>query len=171
MILPIEREWNGAACDDRRLHARVELQAREAGLSIAAHGSDPEPARVPDAPPGARVDDLWRYDVVECFWVGRGGRYLEVEIGAGGHFLVLSFDAPRHRVDGHEQLHPPLEHARGASGWRADLLLDWQLVPLELAALNAFVIARGQHLAHAPLPGDTPDFHQPASFPPARLEP
>ena len=49
---------------------------------------------MPDAPRGARVANLWEYDVVECFLVGPDGRYLELELGAGGHFLALLFDAP-----------------------------------------------------------------------------
>ena len=31
-------------------------------------------------------------------------------------------------------------------------------------------IARGRHLAYAPLPGREPDFHQPDAFPSAALE-
>ena len=54
--------------------------------------------RIPDAPRGARVEGLWEYDVVECFVVGADGRYFELELGAGGHYLALAFDAPRRRV-------------------------------------------------------------------------
>jgi hypothetical protein len=49
------------------------------------------------------------------------------------------------------------------------MLLDRALVPPELSALDAFVIAGGSHLAHAPVPGPAPDFHQPGAFPRARL--
>ncbi|MGH0031261.1 MAG: hypothetical protein ACQGVC_15805 [Myxococcota bacterium] len=109
--------------------------------------------------------------MVECFLVGEGGRYLEVDLGAGGHFLLLSFDAPRRRVDEHADLAPALDFERDARGWRASLVLPWAVVPAGLCALNAFVSARGQHLAYQPLPGDTPDFHQPDRFPAASLAP
>jgi hypothetical protein len=108
--------------------------------------------------------------VVECFLVGAGGRYLEVELGAGGHFLVLSFAAPRVCSDSHESLRPALEFTRGVTGWHARLVLDWALIPADLEALDAFVIAGGAHLAWAPLPGGAPDFHQPARFPRAALD-
>jgi len=169
LALAVTRYWNGAPCPNPRLHGSVELAIHDDGLSIVASlPHQPEP-RIPSAPRGARVADLWGYDVVECFLAGAGGRYLEVELGAGGHFLVLSFSAPRELSDAHERLHLPLDFATDSQGWRARALLGWDLIPAGLEALNAFVIAGGAHLAHAPLPGATPDFHQPARFPRAML--
>jgi hypothetical protein len=170
-VLPIERYWDGAACAHAHLHGRVELAARDDGLEIVASLPHQPAPRIPRAPKGTRVADLWEYDVVECFLVGAGGRYLEVELGAGGHFLVLSFSAPRVRSDSHEMLRPALDFGSDARGWRSRIRLEWGLVPPGLAALNAFVIAGGAHLAWAPLPGSAPDFHQPARFPRAALEP
>jgi hypothetical protein len=149
----------------------VELSASDEGLELVASlPHQPEP-RIPRAPRGTRVADLWEYDVVECFLAGEGGRYLEVELGAGGHFLVLSFSAPRVRSDSHEALRPSLDFASDARGWRARIRLDWTLVPRGLSALDAFAIAGGHHLAFAPLPGPAPDFHQPARFPRVALAP
>ena len=170
LSLAVDRELDGSPCPDVRLHAHVGLQAGDDGLRFEARVPDPEPARVPSAPPGRRVADLWHYDVVECFLVGEGGRYLEVELSAGGHFLLLSFDAPRRRVDAHEDARPPLDFQRGAAGWAAAIRLPWEIVPAGLCALNAFVCARDRFLAYRPLPGGTPDFHQPAHFPPVSLD-
>lgn len=170
LVLPVERHWDGAACPHVHLHGRVELSARDDGLELGASLPHQPAPRIPDAPAGTRVANLWEYDVVECFLVGADGCYLEVELGAGGHFLVLSFSAPRVRSDAHESLRPALDFARDADGWRAHLVLDWALVPTEITAVNAFVIAGGAHLAYGPLPGSAPDFHQPARFPRAALE-
>jgi len=168
LALPIERYWDGAPCPHAHLFGRVELAAREDGLELTASLPHQPVPRIPAAPRGARVADLWEYDVVECFLVGAGGRYLEVELGAGGHFLVLSFSAPRVRSDSHEALRPPLDFSSDAAGWRARMLLGRSLVPPGITALNAFVIASGAHLAYGSLPGPTLDFHQPARFPHAR---
>ena len=91
MRLAIEREWSGAPCADARLHGEVRLSLQPGGLEIQASLPHQETPRVPAGPARTRVADLYEYDVVECFLVGEGGRYLEVELGAGGHFLVLSF--------------------------------------------------------------------------------
>jgi hypothetical protein len=170
LVLPIERYWDGAACPLPHLHGRAELAARDDGIELIARlPHQPEP-RLPAAPPGARVPDLWEYDVVECFLAGAAGRYLEVELGAGGHFLVLSFSAPRVRSDAHEHLELPVDFSSDARGWRARVLLDWSLVPTPVEALNAYVIVRGVHLAYGPLPGPAPDFHQPERFPRTRVD-
>jgi hypothetical protein len=170
LALPIDRFWDGSPCATPNLHGRVELAARRGGLSLVASlPHQPEP-RIPTAPEGARVADLWAYDVVECFLACADGRYLEVELGAGGHFLVLSFSAPRVRSASHESLALPIEFTSFATAWRAETTLPWHLVPRPLSRLNAFVIAGGEHLAFAKLPGSAPDFHQPGEFPRAALD-
>jgi hypothetical protein len=170
LVLPIERYWDGAPCGLPHLHGRVELAAHDDGIELAASlPHQPEP-RIPDAPRGARVPNLWEYDVVECFLAGARGEYLEVELGAGGHFLVLCFSAPRVRSEEHEHLELPVDFRSDARGWRSRVLLDWSLVPAPIEALNAFVIAGGVHLAYAPLPGPAADFHAPSRFPRATLE-
>jgi len=168
LVLPIERYWDGAPCPHAHLHGRVELAVRDDGFEITASLPHQPAPRIPAAPRGARVADLWEYDVVECFLAGAGGRYLEVELGAGGHFLVLSFSAPRVRTDSHETFRPALDFTSDASGWRSCIVIERALVPPGLSALNAFVIAGEAHLAYGSLPGAAPDFHQPARFVPAR---
>jgi hypothetical protein len=170
LVLPIERYWDGEPCPHPHLHGRVELAVRDEGLEITASLPHQPAPRIPAAPRGARVADLWEYDVVECFVAGAGGRYLEVELGAGGHFLVLSFSAPRVRSDSHESLRPALDFASDARGWRSRIVIERPLVPPGLSALDAFVIAGGAYLAYGSLPGPAPDFHQPARFVPAREE-
>lgn len=170
LVLPIERYWDGAPCPHAHLHGRVELALRDDGLELTASLPHQPAPRIPAAQRGARVADLWEYDVVECFLAGAGGRYLEIELGAGGHFLVLSFSAPRVRSDTHEALALPVEFASDACGWRSRVVIERELLPPGLSALNAFVIAGGAHLAYGSLPGATPDFHQPACFPPAKVE-
>lgn len=145
------------------------MQAREQGLWFGGRVPDPQPV-TPSVPAGTRVHDLWHYDVIECFLVGGDGRYLEVELGADGRFLVLSFDAPRRRCDEHRALRPEIAWDRSDAGWSSAILLPWAIVPEGLCRLNAFVCARQQFLAYHPLPGATPDFHQPDRFPAARLD-
>lgn len=169
--LEIERQWDGSAPPDRGPRGHLELSATESGLRIEGRLFDPGPSRVPDAPVGARVADLWHYDVLECFLVGTGEAYLEVELGAGGHFLVLSFDAPRQRRDEHRDLTPEVRHLRDERGWRTGFTLPWSCIPQPVRALNAFAIVGGVHLAFHPVPGAEPDFHQPGSYPAALLAP
>jgi len=167
--LPIERLWNGAPCDVA-VRAAVELSLRGDALEVRAELRQPGPPRVPEARPGTRVEGLWEFDVVECFLAGAGGRYLEIELGAGGHFLVLSFRARRVLADAHAGLRPEVEVAAGPDGVRrAALRLPRALLPPGLRAGNAFAIAAGRYLAWQPVPGAAPDFHQPERWPALRL--
>jgi len=168
--LPIERAWDGAPCDVP-LRAALELARAGDALAVRASLAQPGPPRAPDAPPGARVEGLWEYDVVECFLAGAGGRYFELELGAEGRWLALSFDAPRVGADAHEALALDVAHGASAGGWWAEVALPLALLPPGLCAANAFAIAAGRFLAHHPVPGRRPDFHQPAAFPPLRLAP
>ena len=138
-------------------------------LAVRAWLVQPGAPRVPDAPSGTRVDGLWRYDVVELFLAGAGGRYFELELGAAGHWLALSFDAPRVRADAHESLALAVDVGRVSGGWWARTALPLALLPPGVASGNAFAIAAGRFLAHHPLRGARPDFHQPAGFPALRL--
>jgi hypothetical protein len=167
--LPIERLWNGVACD-LALRGAVELSVAADALELRASLVQPGAPRVPEAPRGTRVDGLWEFDVVECFLAGAGGRYLELELGAHGHWLALSFDAPRSRTDAHERLALAVTAGHAPSGgWWAHAAVPLALLPPGLSAVNAFASASGRFLAHHPVPGATPDFHQPKTFPAARL--
>jgi len=169
--LPIEQHWNGTRCPDPLRRGVLSLALAAGVLEIDASFARQLPARLPSAPRGSRVANLWEYDVIECFLVGAGGRYLEIELGAAGHFLVLEFDAPRRCVNEHAALAPPLSFREDAERWHASLRLPFALVPAGLVALNAFAIAGGSFLAHHPVPGAEPDFHQPHAFPRAALAP
>ncbi len=171
LVLAVERHWNGTRCPDPRRRGELSLARAGSELEIGASFQRQHPARLPAAASGSRVANLWEYDVVECFLVGAGGRYLEIEIGAAGHFLVLEFDAPRRRVNDHETFVPALSFREDAELWHAQLRLPLSLVPAGLMALNAFAIAGGSFLAHHPVPGAAPDFHQPQAFPRAELAP
>ena len=89
----------------------------------------------PDAPRGARVEALWEYDVVECFVVGADGCYFELELGAGGHYLALAFDAPRRRSSDFARESLAVEWEDGADAWRQ--LRERGAVRLETYGRNA----------------------------------
>ncbi len=170
--LSIARLWNGLPCPDHRLGAMVELAQSETGVRVRALTTARDNARTPDAPVGSRVDRLWETDVVELFVVDEDGQYLEVELGVGGHYLVLGFDAPRHlAADFADVAFETLHEERPDQSIVNEILIPNEMFPMNLKALNAYAIVGNQYLAFHPLPGSEPDFHQPGMFPFARLAP
>jgi hypothetical protein len=166
--LPVEHEWGGGPASPA-LVGQLGVAARSEGLEVAARFPMREGARIPAAAPGTRVADLWTYDVAECFLVGSDGHYLELELGAGGHFLVLSFDAPRRQSDAHESLELGVDWRAASGAWSSQVTLPWSLVPEVPRRLNAFAIFGEHFLVHSALPGSTPDFHQPEHYPAVTL--
>lgn len=171
LSLPVRAYWDGTPCAEARLHGLVTLGTETAGLRLTASLPHQATPSLPAAPPLSRVANLWEYDVVECFLAGTE-RYLEVELGAGGHFLVLEFTAPRQRARAFETWQPLLAFdAASAQGtaWHSSLLVPWDMLPVGLCGVNAFVSSQQRHLCYAPLPGPRADFHQPGRFPAVRL--
>ncbi len=158
--------WDGTPCNDLRLHGEVGLTAESEGLRITASLPHQTTPKIPNVAAGLRVANLWEYDVVECFLVG-AEKYLEVELGAGGHFLVLDFTAPRVRANEYETFVPELSFTpnAGQGRWQSSIVIPWDMVPTGLHAANAFVIVGEHYLCATPLPG-TLDFHQPDRFAP-----
>lgn len=165
LTLPITRYWNGAPCAHETLHGTVTLTKNAEGIEITASLPHQKTPRIPNQPAGTRVSNLWEYDVVECFLVG-ADTYLEVELGAGGHFLVLDFSAPRVRKNEYADFQPTLQYDAHATqnAWKSSLLIPHRMIPKHLSRVNAFVIVGEHFLAHAPTPGEKPDFHQPDTF-------
>lgn len=165
-MFTIKTFWNGTPCDDSLLHGTVDFDKTDAGLCITVSLPHQPTPNVPDAPAGTRVANLWEYDVVECFLVGEK-KYLEVELGAGGHFLVLDFTAPRVRDNEYVDFMPVIHFTRDAGDgrWSSSIIIPWDMVPKGVKAMNAFVIVGEHYICMSPLPGPQADFHQPNRFP------
>jgi hypothetical protein len=162
--LTIDRYWDGKPCHDARLHGTVRLERSDEGLLVTASLPHQSRPNIPDAAVGSRVANLWEYDVVECFLVG-DSTYLEIELGAGGHFLALEFSAPRVRRNEYADLVPRLTFKTSCERWTSTIVIPGHMVPQGLKAFNAFVIVRDRFLAYHPTPGAVADFHQPSTFP------
>lgn len=164
MALPVESEWGGGRAG-ATFAGNVWLSATATGLIVGTSFPSQGAARTPSAPTGTRVADLYTYDVAECFIVGSDGAYLEVELGADGHFLVLSFCAPRQQSDAHEALALDVVWEVSPGLWSSHVTIPWRIVPETPSRINAFAILGKRFLLHAALPGARPDFHQPAHYP------
>jgi len=167
--LVIGATWDGVPVSGDEV-AVVTIRAAPGGLRVEVeapfHG-DPPPTTLPGS-----TDRLWEHEVVELFVAGPGDRYLEVELGPHGHYLVLQLDGVRRRAG------PPLELEHGAEArveagrWRSAVLLPSRLLPPGPHRVNAYALhgaAPRRYLAHAPVPGPAPDFHRLERFAPMAL--
>ena len=171
LYFTVNKMWDGSPCGDERLHVEVWITKKESGLNVRVHATILDDQKVPNAPVDSRFDGLWDYDVVELFFVGTDGKYTEVEIGAGGHFLVLAFDDVRVRANDFAGREFDHRHGGATPGtWQTQMTIPWDVLPATITKMNAFAIMGGTHLALSAVPGTQPDFHQPATFPEAEVE-
>lgn len=162
--IAIERTWDGApALPGERV--ALDVIASADGLLVrvdAPHHADP----APPSPPG-RCEGLWEYEVVELFLLGSGERYLEIEVGPQGHFLVLELDGRRRRARSDVPIQ--LSCARRGARWFAELRVARCELPPGARAWNAYALhgagAQRRYLAFEPVPGERPDFHRLECFP------
>ena len=162
----IERFWDGAPSPPHGYRATGLIVQSEKGLHVNVRARLPLGHRSPSAPTGTRLERLWEYDVVELFLVAEDRTYLEIELGAYGHWLILGFDDVRHRTHDYEDLNP--EHtytAVDSKWWESSILIPPDMIPDHPKRANAFAISDGEFYAWHPVPGKVPDFHQPETYP------
>ena len=162
--LRVDKTWNGSLVGPEET-AEVEFFIEEERLHVLI--SAPFHGDAPPASPAGSTDRLWEHEAVELFLAGEDSRYLELEFGPHGHYLVLQFEGVRQAA----ATGIPLEYRAEISGnrWRGEARLPYVLLPTGTCKANAYGLhglgeAR-RYLAAFSLPGDAPDFHQPAFFP------
>ncbi len=167
--LEIRQTWDGQPADSDEW-ARVGLAWRDGDLALRVEAWDHGDPR-PPGPPGP-TPRLWEHEVVEFFLCGPGNRYLEIELGPGGHHLVLQLQGIRQVVAQGLPLRVQLTHQ--INRWSAETLIPADWLPPAPWTANAYAIhgagAARRHLACYPVPGDSPDFHRLQHFPPLALE-
>lgn len=136
------------------------------GIASPVFGAAPPPG-----PPG-RCWRLWEHEVVEVFLAGPGAPaeapYVELELAPTGHWLALRLRGTRTIVD--DDLPVRARAGRRGDRWTGELRLPWASLPdgpLRVLATAAHgPPGARRYLAHVPLGGAAPDFHQLERFTP-----
>lgn len=152
---------------------------RTRGLHI--HLDAPWFCNPPPPSPSGSLWGLWEYEVFELFILGDEGRYLEIEFGPYGHFLVLELSGPREISRKDLTLNElNIERVSDLSSarmmWSVEANVPLDLLPEAIDVegvphwgLNAFWCFdkenERKYWNAFPLPGDQPNFHQPDHFP------
>jgi hypothetical protein len=172
--IEITRRWDGTRLPEHE-HARVHIVREQDELRIdvdAPFYADSAPAHA-----AGSTDRLWEHEVVELFLADANERYLEVELGPLGHYLVLELSGVRKAT----RVGLPIEYtseiivqpsaANTFTGrFAGHARLPASYLPQGVCRTNAYAIhgagpARCYH-AHASLPQLAPDFHRLETFVP-----
>ena len=161
----VGHRWHGEPlCETQVATVRAQLEKGSLVVEVDAPGpEDPPPAQGEGRCPG-----LWSHEVVELFLLGEDGRYLEVELGPHGHYLILELRSYRD-CERDDREATAMSFAREGQRWRARVEVDAAACPAGPLRANAYAI-RGQGDARiycAAFPGDgAPDFHRLSLFQP-----
>ena len=164
MELRIQHTWDGVLLEESE-HAVLRLTWSPEALEIAVDA----PFAGDPAPPGdgGATWQLWDYEVVELFLVGREERYTEIELGPHGHHLVLRLEGCRNVVE--REIPIRFAATRQEERWRGVAVISREHLPEELQQINAYAIrgteSNRRFMAWSPVPGDAPDFHRIGLFP------
>ncbi|ETX06852.1 hypothetical protein [Candidatus Entotheonella palauensis] len=165
MKLHIRHTWDGRSIHtEEEVPLDVSTQLSDLVIRVDApfHGGPP-----PATQPGS-TDALWTYEVVELFLLGHASRYVEIELGPHGHYLVLQLEGVRHIT----RAHLPMAYTTERQGkrWRGHARLPLACLPTGVNRANAYAIYgtgdQRQYLAAFPVPGERPDFHRLDAFGP-----
>jgi hypothetical protein len=159
----IRTTWQGKEIPaDEQVRWRLSSRANDLLVETdAPFYSNPAPTALPGP-----IDRLWEFEVVEIFFLGDDDRYLEVELGPFGHYLVLLLNG-RRRI---EQSLLPIEYSAAVSSnrWQGRAVIPKSYLPKGLSRFNAYAMFERddvrRHLALFPLGGEKPDFHRLEEF-------
>lgn len=147
----ISRRWDGSGLPPHehvRLRVSIESDLPEAPgedcLVVAVESpfyNDPRPhpdsathhlhheqTHVTDGKGCLNFEGLWKFEVVELFIKGRSDKYIEIEMGPHGHYLILACDG--HRQCFHRGIEP-IHYSATISGsrWTGRMVCPLQLLP------------------------------------------
>lgn len=172
MMIHLTQLWNGEPAPAGH-GGRAALTLDGGLLSLSWDVALSREPLVPAGPAGF-TDGLWERDCIELFLCSRkgDGRYLELEVGPAGHWLALAFSGVRERRGELRELDPELSQEVQPGRWRGRCSLPAMLVEKHAGAapwkglLAAVTGDSRPHVCWPRLPGERPDFHQPAAWAP-----
>jgi hypothetical protein len=159
----ISKTWNGEKLNQNEIvEIKLDIIFDKLNIFINAPFYND---KAPIEPTGLK-DKLWEYEVVELFLVGEKLKYLEIELGPHGHYLVLQLNGIRHI----ERKDLQIEYTTKILGdhWHGLAKVPVSYLPSKVNKINAYAMhgekENRKYNAAYPLSGACPDFHELNSF-------
>lgn len=171
-LLGIGSDWYGKALNPPLAFS---LAADSANLWFVATRQSTAVVH-PESSLGSFTPELWKYDTAELFIAdSKTGRYLEFNLAPNGAWWAAAFTSPRVHSDAQPDFKTHIVSHSGDDPiqWLAALAIPLSFLKetinfgVETRANATFILGSPAQTFHstAKLPGDEPDFHQPAKFP------
>ena len=162
-LLRTECTWDGLDALPSET-ASVSVDENDSGVALgidAPYHEDPAPKGV-----AGSLWELWEWEVVELFILGKDERYLEIEVGPHGHYLALRLHGERNIIDHGHALNVDVQIS--GDRWTGQIDVPARLLPEKPWRVNAYAIHgtgdERRYLASFAVPGPHPDYHRLAYF-------
>ncbi|KAI1304186.1 UPF0462 protein C4orf33 -like protein [Halotydeus destructor] len=120
----------------------------------------------PPGPAGSKMG-LWDYEVVEAFFLGTDDRYLEVEFGPFGHYIILMLNGAKNCIKHSIPVDYQVTSRQVGGQWTGTAVIPLDYLPPNLIKINSYAIhglnETREYMAFNPVPSGQfrqPDFHR-----------
>ncbi|CAJ0580310.1 unnamed protein product, partial [Mesorhabditis spiculigera] len=165
MELSIKTTWDGHPTNHPP--TEIKLGFKEGDSPVVTidfttpYYNDPPPPK-----PNGYTDGLWDYEVVEVFVANDKQKYVEMEFGPHGNWLIYLLDGVRKPFNMGESLTPKVQNKLEGDLWTAHMEVPLAFFPPDATSLNAYAIhGTGDNRVYealSPAVGNFsgPDFHK-----------
>lgn len=172
----IRTTWNNQSIPHDQ-HVSVHLSYHK-DLKITVRAPFYDDPKLPDMTdhPGT-FDKLYNYEVVEVFLLGDDEKYLEIELGPKGQYLLLQLQGYRNVTQNYVELQSYHSHISGKH-WHGTAVVANDKLPPNISHFNAYAIHGSDderiYLSLFPAPENSsnytqPDFHRLELFEPISI--
>ncbi len=116
----------------------LSVQVGQDALHLEIHA--PFFDNAPPAHPPGSTPRLWEHEVVEYFILGQDQRYLEMEFGPHGHYLLLSLHGERNLIEQGMRCDYSAVISDDRKTWRGTARIPVELLPPSPTHHNAYAI-------------------------------
>eukprot|EP00795_Rhopilema_esculentum_P000217 gene217-9853_t len=138
MEFSISEQWNGEKIDHDPVILKLST-TNEGSVCLevdAPFFDDPKP----EGPAGRPFPQLWDYEVVEAFFLGKDDRYLEVELCPHGQHLVLLLNGRRKMIKDELPLEYSSQIDKEKKRWAGKARIPSSYFPHFVSKFNAYAI-------------------------------
>jgi len=136
----IDKKWDGSLLEEtQKIFLSISVsEATGEPLLLVSVDSPFYNNPAPTAPPSSSLDGLWNYEVVEFFIKGKLDKYIEMEMGPHGHYLILAFDGYRQCFKrAIEPISYQAQISEDGTRWTGRLVVSMDILPPSTGIPNA----------------------------------
>ncbi len=159
----LTHDWSGQPVN---LPSPLSIRVNTASNMLEVHVEAPLFHNTPPSSTPGSTPELWNHEVVELFILGEDERYLEIELGPHGHYLILQLHGTRQVIK--QGMSCAYTTTIKGDSWSGTAHIPTSYLPPNPTHFNLYAIHnthnQRRYLSLTPTQTKKPDFHNLTSF-------